>query len=253
MESGDVNWTHTGGVDLWHLSAHRKHSGTYSWYCGNEVTFQYNNNMNNSLETVPIVLGQDPELSFWCWYDFPNYGTDGFYAEVNDGSGWTTLDFIGSGGALLNTGNDWLEYVYDLSSYSPGTVLNVRFNFVSDGSDVSEGVYIDDVKIHQVEPEIILAVDPPPENIVKEFKLFQNYPNPFNPVTNFGFRIAERGFVSLKIYDITGRGVATIVSENLGAGSYKYEWDASGFASGIYFYRLQAGKFVDVKKMILMR
>ena len=253
MESGESNWTHTGGTDLWHLTTNRKHSGTYGWYCGNEGTFQYNNHMNNSLETIPIVLGQDPELSFWCWYDFPNYGTDGFYMEVNDGSGWTTLDFIGSGGALLNTGNDWLEYVYDLSSYQPGTVLNVRFNFVSDGSDVAEGVYIDDVKIHQVEPEIILAVDLRAEKIVKEYRLFQNYPNPFNPTTNFRFQIADRGFVSLKVYDIIGREVATIVSENLAAGSYKYEWDASRFVSGIYFYRIQTDGFVEAKKMVLMK
>jgi len=253
MESGDANWTHAGGIDLWHLSTHRKNSGTYSWYCGNESTFQYNNNMSNSLETIPIVIGQDPELSFWCWYECPNYGTDGFYVEVNDGSGWTTLDFIGSGGALLNTGNDWLEYVYDLSSYSPGTVLNVRFSFVSDASDVAEGVYIDDVQIHQLEPEIILAADPSAGNVVKQYKLYQNYPNPFNPVTNFGFRIADFGFVSLRVYDIMGREVAVLVNEKKPPGEYRVQWDAREFASGIYFYRLEAGQFVDVKKMILMR
>ncbi|NIR96400.1 MAG: hypothetical protein GWO08_23030, partial [Gammaproteobacteria bacterium] len=76
-------------------------------------------------------------LSFWAWYDFPNYGTDGFYVEVNDGSGWQTLDFIGSGGALgtLNTGNDWLEYTYDLSHLPKGTTVNLRFRFVSDNAD----------------------------------------------------------------------------------------------------------------------
>ncbi len=88
---------------------------------------------------------------------------------------------------------------------------------------------------------------------VKSYQLYQNYPNPFNPVTNFGFRISDFGFVSLKIYDITGREVATIVSEKLPAGSYEYQWDARGFASGVYFYQLEAKGYNEVKKMTLMK
>jgi predicted GH43/DUF377 family glycosyl hydrolase len=96
-----------------------------------------------------------------------------------------------------------------------------------------------------------------PGNVV----LYQNYPNPFNPATNIGFRIADRGFVTLKVYDISGREVATLISENLTAGNYEYTWDARGLASGVYFYKLQAGNsstrseqgFVQTKKMLLIR
>jgi hypothetical protein len=85
------------------------------------------------------------------------------------------------------------------------------------------------------------------------FALHQNYPNPFNPNTHIGFRIADFGFVSLKVYDITGREVATLISENLTSGSYKYRWDAKGLANGVYFYRLEAEGFVQTKKMLLIR
>lgn len=149
MEDGDSNWAHSGSIDLWHLTTNRAHSGDNSWYCGTEDPFVYVDNMENVLELTPIEIGQEAALSFWCWYEFPTYGSDGLYAEVNDGSGWTTLDFIGSGGALnpLNIGNDWLEYAYDLSHYPAGTSLTLRFRFVSDDEDVAEGAYVDDVMI----------------------------------------------------------------------------------------------------------
>ena len=158
MEDGQGSWTHSGTDDLWHLTSYRKLSGDYSWYCGNEGQFVYNNDVEDFLVSESFAIGQDAELSFWCWYEFPNYGTDGLYAEINDGSGWTDLDFIGSGGALgtLTTGNDWLEYKYDLSQYPAGTELTLRFRFVSDEGDVAEGVYIDDVRIYE-KSDIIVA------------------------------------------------------------------------------------------------
>ncbi|RPI73148.1 MAG: T9SS C-terminal target domain-containing protein, partial [Ignavibacteriales bacterium] len=87
----------------------------------------------------------------------------------------------------------------------------------------------------------------------KYFKLNQNYPNPFNPITTFEFQIPSKGNVSLKIFDILGNEVATIIDEKLSAGIYKYEWNASGLASGIYIYKLQSGDFVDTKKIILLK
>jgi hypothetical protein len=85
------------------------------------------------------------------------------------------------------------------------------------------------------------------------FELHQNYPNPFNPSTKIGFRIADFGLVSLKVFDVLGREVRTLASEELKAGSYETTFDASGLASGVYFYRLQAGKFVSTKRLLLMR
>jgi len=101
---------------------------------------------------------------------------------------------------------------------------------------------------------MVVGIDEPlADNLPHRFELLQNYPNPFNPTTNIGFRISDFGFVSLKIYDITGREVATLISEKLAAGKYEYQWDASGLASGVYFCKLTTGKFTDTRKLILLK
>ena len=89
--------------------------------------------------------------------------------------------------------------------------------------------------------------------ISQSIHLFPNYPNPFNPTTSIEFSIPKSKFVTLKIYNILGEEVVTLVSEKLPAGKYKYEWDASGMASGVYLYRLEAGNQVEVRKMVLMK
>ncbi|MBA4312996.1 MAG: hypothetical protein C0417_10240 [Chlorobiaceae bacterium] len=101
-------------------------------------------------------------------------------------------------------------------------------------------------------------------NMPVEFSLNQNYPNPFNPNTNIGFRISDFGFVTLKIFDMLGKEVATLVNEVKQPGEYTVRWDASasgGFPSGVYYYRLQSGSpsissgqsFIETKKLILMK
>jgi PKD repeat protein len=89
--------------------------------------------------------------------------------------------------------------------------------------------------------------------IVKDYKLGQNYPNPFNPSTSIRYSIPEEGMVNLSVYNILGQKVASLVNQYLHAGNYEVNFDASGFVSGIYFYRLDAGNFSAVKKMILMK
>jgi hypothetical protein len=88
---------------------------------------------------------------------------------------------------------------------------------------------------------------------VKEFYLSQNYPNPFNPRTHFEFRIADFGFVTLKVYDVLGNEVAILVNEEKPAGIYEVEFSADGLTSGIYFYKLTSGNFSQTKKMLLMK
>ena len=85
------------------------------------------------------------------------------------------------------------------------------------------------------------------------FQLYENYPNPFNPATNFQFSIAEYQFVSLRVYDILGREVATVVEEELAPGNYTRIWHARGVASGVYMYRLRSGKFAQTRTMVLVR
>ncbi|MBF8293659.1 MAG: Trehalase [Bacteroidetes bacterium] len=86
-----------------------------------------------------------------------------------------------------------------------------------------------------------------------DYQLKQNYPNPFNSETSFEFRVPSSEFVSLKIFDLLGREVAVLVSEKKSAGEYRVMWDASGFSSGVYLYRLQAGSFIETKMVMLLR
>lgn len=90
-------------------------------------------------------------------------------------------------------------------------------------------------------------------NLPKVFALYQNYPNPFNPVTNIKFDIPKASFVKLTIYDALGRVVTELVNKQMDPGSYLADWNASQYASGIYFYRIEAGEYVKEMKMILVK
>jgi len=89
--------------------------------------------------------------------------------------------------------------------------------------------------------------------VPNQFKVFQNYPNPFNPATTIIYQIPELNFVTLKIYDVLGSEVATLVNEEKLVGSYELEFNAIDLPSGVYLYKLQAGSFVETKKMILLK
>lgn len=86
-----------------------------------------------------------------------------------------------------------------------------------------------------------------------KYSLEQNYPNPFNPVTSINYQLAKNSEVILKVFDITGKEITTLVNQKQNAGYYKIEWDASQFSSGVYFYRLTASGFNEIKKMILLK
>ena len=85
------------------------------------------------------------------------------------------------------------------------------------------------------------------------FSLSQNYPNPFNPSTTINYQLPVNSFVTLKVYDVLGNEVATLVNEEKLAGEYEIEFDASEIGSGVYFYKLQAGSFIEMKKMIFLK
>jgi len=101
--------------------------------------------------------------------------------------------------------------------------------------------------------QLATATHVPLSDIPTEFSLSQNYPNPFNPTTNIEFRIADFGFVTLKIYDMLGRNIATLMNESLPPGVYRRTWDGSGYPSGLYYYRLQTSNFLDTKTMTLLK
>jgi len=90
-------------------------------------------------------------------------------------------------------------------------------------------------------------------NLPEGFILYQNYPNPFNPTTIIKYQISNNSFVSLRIFDILGKEITTLINENLKAGSYEISFNGIGLASGIYFYKLTAGDYIDKKMMMLVK
>jgi len=135
---------------------------------------------------------------------------------------------------LVNGLGKTYEYIWELAGFK-----NVLKGCIIDG------VVYGDTTVVSVEDET--------PNLPTEFSLSQNYPNPFNPTTTIKFTISDLRFTILKVYDILGNEITTLVNEELPAGEYEVEFDGSGLTSGIYFYQLKAGNFIETKKMILMK
>lgn len=121
--------------------------------------------------------------------------------------------------------------------------------YVTGKSDGGHGYSIATVKFVQSPTQI----DPVSVNAPESIRLEQNYPNPFNPVTRLEFGISKLGFVSLKVYDILGKEVKALVNEIRPAGTYSVSFDGSNLSSGVYYYRLESGRFTEVKRMVLLK
>jgi len=135
-------------------------------------------------------------------------------------------------------------YFYYIVSYDDGT-----------RNDLQSGVPLESSPFYtrtniEAWPIYTNNIAPP---IPVDHYLSQNYPNPFNPITSISFQLSAVSDVELSIYDMKGKKIATLINENKPAGYYKVNWDASDFSSGIYFYRLHAGNFVETKKMVFMK
>jgi hypothetical protein len=110
----------------------------------------------------------------------------------------------------------------------------------------------------QLDDRVILFRNSPlttvPETTMpSQFSLSQNYPNPFNPSTKFEFQIPRGGLVTLRVFDLRGREAAIVVHEELNAGLHQFEWNANGLPSGMYLYRLEAGQWIETKKLVLIK
>jgi hypothetical protein len=101
--------------------------------------------------------------------------------------------------------------------------------------------------------DLTVGITPISTEIPAQFRLEQNYPNPFNPSTKIVFALPKNGDVNLKIYDLTGKEVATYVNGYYNAGTYSVEINLSNLASGVYLYKIQAAGFTDVKRMVLLK
>ena len=170
--------------------------------------------------------------------------------------------------SISNDNNNWISIVpqatsvsneeWTVEEFSPVNARYVRVHFLNNNQSTWAGLW---------EAEIwgtsTTEIDPENNNLPSGFVLSQNYPNPFNPSTIISYSIPSASFVTLKIYDILGNEVATLINEEKTNGSYEVKFSTSGgsssgsevynLPSGIYFYRLQAGSFVETKKMILLK
>ena len=122
---------------------------------------------------------------------------------------------------------------------------------ISNGSVVADGIYIDNIKLtgYNAVPTGIISGN----EIPAKFSLSQNYPNPFNPNTQINYTIALDGQVTLRVFDILGKEVATLVNEKQNPGTYSLNFDGSNLSSGLYYYRLESGDYSDTRKMLLIK
>ena len=269
IENGQGNWQTPEQIfNHWHISSKLYHSGSYSWYCGDETSGYYFQEDSCILESPSFYVGQNAQLTFWAWYNVAIYGVNGFYVQISDDDGntWHKLDFIGSGGALDSTlmGNDWLPYTYDLADFEPGTVAKIRFHWVSDSEPLpageKTGVFIDDIAVTSTLTMSMARkrIDLLP--LPTEYKLFQNYPNPFNSFTKIDYQIIGKSYqdVELTIYNLLGQKVKTLRRERQNGGYYTVLWDGTNesgdlVSSGIYVYQLKTDDFKMEKKLLLLR
>jgi hypothetical protein len=100
---------------------------------------------------------------------------------------------------------------------------------------------------------IFIGIKPIENSVPSEFKIFQNYPNPFNSMTNIRWQMSNAENAKITIYDVLGREVITLINEKLQVGTYQISFDAGKLASGIYFYKLIAGDFIETKRMVLLK
>jgi hypothetical protein len=107
--------------------------------------------------------------------------------------------------------------------------------------------------MHIVDTFTVTTVNNIYQNILSDYKLFNNYPNPFNPKTTISYLIPADGFVTLRVYDVLGKEVATLVNGQKPSGRYNVQFDGSNLSSGIYFYKISAGDYSATKKLILMK
>jgi photosystem II stability/assembly factor-like uncharacterized protein len=172
-----------------------------------------------------IWLAYDPVLHLYAmtshhFTEFTTRTTPGSAYSMDDGLSWNLIDSLPHGPPVFtSSGAGWSDGANDSVYKWIGLLTDVNENSIT----------------------------------VADFRLSQNYPNPFNPSTTIRFQVPNSSFVNLKVYDILGNEVATLVNEERPVGSYEVNFDAKGLSSGIYFYKLQAGSFVETRKMILMK
>lgn len=158
---------------------------------------------------------------------------------------------VGDNGTIrftTNAGETWFTDPY----FNSPSSRNYRSVALVDRDHKSFAAISDSIFFVSEDP-MVTSLEPISSEVPQDFSLSQNYPNPFNPETKIKFEMANSSFVKLAVYDITGRELKILVNEQLQAGVYEYGWNAVSLPSGVYFYKLEAGSFIETRKMMLIK
>jgi len=260
-ENGISKWVSAGTGVLWDTTFIDPIEGNKNF-----ADSRYGNSKNSSnntftlKDTINLLSTNNPRIEFTAkWAEEVTFDYTRIQISTNFGSTWINLSgrytTTVSGQPSYTGIKHWINEQINLNAYI-GQKIKIRFNLVTNAGTPGDGFYFDNFRVVNYKDEGTSVVQL--NSIVpSEYKLFQNYPNPFNPVTNLEFGISELGFVSLKVYNILGKEVVTLVNEQKNAGTYRVKFDGSNFESGIYYYKLSvtggSESFISTKKMILIR
>lgn len=198
--------------------------------------------------TIPFSIDTSASFSLYTRLNDPSYDDDSYWIKIDDG------DFAMYNGLVTN-GWEWLK-IDDYILTEGEHLLTIGYR--------EDGARLDKICITN-SPTIPSGTGEEAENLCdptdvgftsevpEGYTLIQNYPNPFNPSTKIAYSLPEGSIVTLKVYDVLGNMIETLVNEKKSAGKYEIVFDGSNLSSGVYFYKMQAGSFVAVKKFILMR
>jgi len=205
----------------------------------------------NQMISVPLNVSTYPSI-YLSWYQKYAFeaGYDYGFVDVssNNGSTWSRLaTFNGKDSAT------WKLQSFDITPYVYGSSnMLVRFRDSCDSNTNWDGWYVDNINVtaYQIVPTDIGGNQ---SGMPTRFELSQNYPNPFNPSTQIKFSVPKEGFVNIKVFDVLGREVRTLVNEVKKPGYYSVDFDGANLSSGFYFYRMETSSYVETKKMMLLK
>ena len=256
-ESGITNWTDSGTVILWDTTFVSFWEGIKSF-----ADSRYGNSKNNTINyftlnnSINLSGTVNPRIEFTAkWATESGYDYVRLQVSTNNGSTWINMPgrhtTIFSGQPSYIGIKYWRDEQINLSPYI-GNNVKIRFYNKTDGGVQGDGFYFDNFRVVDY-MDSLASVTQTGNQIPDEYALWQNYPNPFNPVTSIKFDLPKTGHVKLSVYNVLGEEIETLHNGVLSAGSYKINFNASSYSSGVYFYRIETGNFVAVKKLVVMK
>jgi photosystem II stability/assembly factor-like uncharacterized protein len=268
--NGGANWDSTGlyvaqntGEAGWNNAMFVNGSSIYFGTNATHLYYSSNNGTSFVSQTTPAAN------QYSIWFNTATNGLSGgagLYSTINTGTTWTAMTAPGTGNVsgITGSGNYWwftrqAAVIYATTNNGATWVTDYTnptgtpiYNHIGRSRAGSRMWAVTNTGLISKNDGIV-GVTPVSSEVPSSFNLSQNYPNPFNPSTTIKFSIPSSSEVTVKIYDMLGNEVMTVVNEHLQAGVYSTSVNASNLASGVYFYSIKAGNFVETKKMSLVK